>query len=364
MLERTGTRYADAIERTESRVMKAILMSRARSTIANLISPQLLDAFMSLQNEKLGFKTDKADGYGREVVKKCIVSALMYGVFPFNNEFNIIKGDVMIVQNGWRRKLHEIEGLDFPKLSPIDLIETPRYYKVLIRAEWKLHGVADSWDKYVLVDRGSQSKDAATTIDNLMGRVERRMLEAIYKKLRGEPFGDADEEATDDTVPAPVDPARDAALARLRAAGDAGRKAGVWTDAQSKESVKKHGGIQSMTTEHINALADEIEKLIVPPPNAKAPEPNAAPQDGPAPPASSADPLDVLGALIERAKAAGVLTDESWAGVLEDKGFGDLAAIDTAAIGELIAIVEAKLSQQKTDLFDGQGKPDAQAEGR
>jgi hypothetical protein len=219
-LERTASRYQTEIDAAENRLRKTILTAKAIEVLRSLLAGDVMKEIMRVQNTRLGFLTDKpaygntAGGYPEQVVRDCIIEAILKGVYPVNNEFNIIGGNMMIVQNGWRRKLHELPGMDeFPAIQPGDVAETPKYYRIPCTASWVFNGKAGMLSRNVFVSRdtterrkrdgGTYTKDDFTTIDNLMGKVERKMLEAVFKKINGEPFGiDSSEDAPSDQVEA------------------------------------------------------------------------------------------------------------------------------------------------------------------
>src|SRR5690349_9721900 len=69
---------------------------------------------MPLQNSKLGFLTDKKEGYPWEVVRDVLCEAFLRGFHPVNNEFNIIAEGFYGAKNGFERIV-----LDWPGLSDL-----------------------------------------------------------------------------------------------------------------------------------------------------------------------------------------------------------------------------------------------------
>src|SRR6185312_14543869 len=77
-------------------------IARGIAKLQTLITPDYMKEIMPLQNTSLGFKTDKADGgYPVEVVKRCLIEAVLWGVQPWGNQFNIIASNMYITGEGF-----------------------------------------------------------------------------------------------------------------------------------------------------------------------------------------------------------------------------------------------------------------------
>ena len=61
---------------------KAHKLSKAIGRIKELMTPEYMAPIMNLQGNKLGFKTDKDKngGYTQDVVRNCLVEAVLIGV--------------------------------------------------------------------------------------------------------------------------------------------------------------------------------------------------------------------------------------------------------------------------------------------
>lgn len=77
-------------------------------------TPEVMGAFMSLQNTALGFRTDKAQGgYPEDVVKEAVIEASLRGLSPVGNQFNIISGRMYVTKEGFQFLLSQVPGLRY-----------------------------------------------------------------------------------------------------------------------------------------------------------------------------------------------------------------------------------------------------------
>lgn len=64
----------------------------------------MLKEVMQLQGKKYGFLTDIV-GYKEDIVKDCLMEAMIFGVEPTGNQFNIIAGKMYVTKEGCTQKL-------------------------------------------------------------------------------------------------------------------------------------------------------------------------------------------------------------------------------------------------------------------
>ncbi len=123
---------------------KAYQYASAIETLKQILTPEYMKPIMNLQGNKLGFKTDKdtSGGYPMEVVKNCLIEAVLYGLQPYGNQFNIISGNMYATKEGVGALLKMISGLDYS----IDF-ELPRISQdktsaaVDANLEWTVNGI-------------------------------------------------------------------------------------------------------------------------------------------------------------------------------------------------------------------------------
>lgn len=93
---------------------RAFVVASVASEIKNLLTSDYMKPIMSLQGSKIGFKTDKdaSGGYPEPVVKACLIEAVLTGVQPIGNHFNIISGNCYITKEGFKYLLdNKVHGL-------------------------------------------------------------------------------------------------------------------------------------------------------------------------------------------------------------------------------------------------------------
>lgn len=210
-LTRIRENCAKAVRSAPDPTLRALFKSAARKRIVAVLTDPVMNEFMELMGEPYGFYTDRDWGnskYDKAVVKKCLIAAFLAGLSPYNQEFNIIKGKMMPVLNGYRRKLRDLEGLEnFPKLNLGLPVECGKSYRVPFRADWVYNGKADflEGDRYIKRDFDKDGKETST-IDNVLGRAERKALKAILIQICGTDEGDIDESdiSEEDATPKPT----------------------------------------------------------------------------------------------------------------------------------------------------------------
>ncbi len=165
---------------------RAIVLANGVQELRALISDKSVVALLPLINSSLGFRTDKpkADDYPLEVVKDCLIQALLMGLYPIGNEFNIISGRTYVTREGFTRLLAEFEGLTDLKINP----EVPRMIRedgaiVAINASWIINGKRDELRREIPV-RINKGMGA----DGILGKADRKIKAAIYARLTGSSF--------------------------------------------------------------------------------------------------------------------------------------------------------------------------------
>lgn len=105
---------------------KAYTMATAAGELKKLLNAEYMKPIMELQGNRIGFKTDKDNngGYPVETVKNCIIEAVLMGVQPVGNQFNIIAGNCYLTKEGIGYLLKNINGLSYdivftlPRINP------------------------------------------------------------------------------------------------------------------------------------------------------------------------------------------------------------------------------------------------------
>lgn len=92
---------------------KAFLMANAVRELKTILTDEYMKPIMFLQGSKLGFKTDKdkEGGYSVDVVRTCLIEAVLMGLSPTGNQFNIIGGNAYFTKEGTGVLLSKVPGL-------------------------------------------------------------------------------------------------------------------------------------------------------------------------------------------------------------------------------------------------------------
>jgi len=175
---------------------KAIVMAQAVRQLREYLTNDRMLAIMELQGTSLGFRTDRdrQNGYNMEVVRECALEAMIRGVMPVGNEFNIIAGRMYITREGFTRLVREYPGLS-------NLVTCPGIPKqmngggvVPFTAEFMLNG-----EKKTLARDIPVKVNEGQGVDAMIGKATRKMLAYIYATITGStsfPDGEIDDDPT------------------------------------------------------------------------------------------------------------------------------------------------------------------------
>lgn len=169
---------------------KSYLIANAISELKKLLTAQYMKPIMELQGNKLGFKTDKdaSGGYSEEIVKNCLIEAVLTGVQPFGNQFNIIAGNCYITKEGFWYLLSKETGLTYeiiPMLPRINADKTSA--AIIMKIEWVLKGVAKNREIDFPV-KVNQYMGA----DAVIGKATRKSRAWLYNSLNDTEISDGD----------------------------------------------------------------------------------------------------------------------------------------------------------------------------
>jgi hypothetical protein len=180
---------------TDDPIIRTVVLAQAAQLLRESITPGIMNDFRALMNTPLGFRTDRGRNpgdktYDDATVKDILIQAMVRGLRPTGNEFNIIAGNLYITKEGYKRLIR-----DFPGLTNLHIdIGTPKAHGegaiVPCKATWKLHGIDQSMDctgEYSIAVKG-------VGVDLLVGKAESKMLRRIYARLAGSDLATPEEE--------------------------------------------------------------------------------------------------------------------------------------------------------------------------
>lgn len=192
-------------------LQKAVVAATAINVVRGALTDEVMNLFLPLMDSPLGFKTDRKQ-YSTEDVKTCLVQALLVGVLPFGNRFNIISGQCYITQQGYEGLVRGIPGLtdlDYIAGTPT-ILDGGKTAAIRVVLKWKIDGREMS-----LVNEKGESGNRLFTVavnagmgpDAIIGKAKRKALKAAYELLMGSDLTPADGDLDDMGPAIPIEPA-------------------------------------------------------------------------------------------------------------------------------------------------------------
>lgn len=202
----TASYKAQLAETTENdRFQRALITAEAMNALSEALTPEILTPILNLQGSRLGFRTDKdkSGGYDVATIKTAIMEAILIGVHPIGNEFNVIAGNCYVTKEGLTRLLRNYRGLTELRLK----LGVPRMAGggaiVDCSATWKLNGQPDQIECEIPIKVNN-----GMGADSILGKAERKLKSRIYAQLTGSDIGDGEVEETARNVTPEVKPAQ------------------------------------------------------------------------------------------------------------------------------------------------------------
>jgi hypothetical protein len=187
------------IESTVSRVLsqrdlegfqQSFLRAAAIQELRTLLNDEYMKPIMAMQGSKLGFKADKV--YDTQVVRECLIEAVLTGVQPYGNQFNIIAGNAYITKEGFGYLLSKYEGLSYtivPQLPRISQDKTSA--AIMMQIKWKLNGR----EREQMLEIPVKMNNFMGT-DAVIGKATRKARAWLWSEITGSEVGEGD---VDDT---------------------------------------------------------------------------------------------------------------------------------------------------------------------
>lgn len=190
---------------------RAFKLAAGMRQLRQMITPEMMTSMiMPLMNTRLGFKTDqdpsrpRYDGkpvnpYPVDVVKECLIEALLRGANPVGNEFNIIAGGTYMTKEYFERIVGRLPGVTDLEVSPGLPQMGEGSGMIRVGVSWKLNGTDDCLKdetgqkgrKFMVKINKSMGPDA------VVGKATRKALAAAFRQITGStleiPEGDVNE---------------------------------------------------------------------------------------------------------------------------------------------------------------------------
>lgn len=291
----------DAAEaRTKDHLRRAVYLARAQDHLRRELD-SLEWVVMPLMGTRMGFKIDKKLGrdpqgnilypYTWEVVKDCVLEALLAGANLVGNEFNIIAGNPYLTKEFFERKLNELCAGDPPRLA--NFIESPSVPRVSGGSAIVAYNVTGAMDSKPF----NFTRDIAVKVnegqgpDAILGKAKRKMFKWLLETITRQSFGpDGDGEENVFSSPTVATPSRTAEAARgIEQAAKGAKQAPLPPEPPTNPTPTTAGAAAPS-----NAPAGRRGRQIGRP-AAAAPEPTPAPTPEPEPVAevlAEAAPVD------------------------------------------------------------------------
>lgn len=167
---------------------KAFVMSSAIQVLQERLAPEFMKPIMALQNSNLGFKTDKKEGYPESEVKACLIDAVLLGLQPTNNEFNIISGNMYPTRQGFGSLLKKIPGLKYSIIYSNPVFSQDKTSAICkATVSWEINNEKRSQELEFPIKSNSYA-----SADAILGKAERKARRWLFNTVEGTDIPDGD----------------------------------------------------------------------------------------------------------------------------------------------------------------------------
>jgi len=169
---------------------RAYATAQSIEVLKTLLTPEYMKPIMLLQGNRLGFKTDKdkSGGYPMEVVQNCLIEAVLMGLQPYGNQFNIIAGNMYPTKEGVGANLVNWKGLKYSLICGVPKPNQDGKSAVVdVNIKWTLN--KESKEETIPF---SIKMDAYTSVDALVGKATRKGRAWLLSAISGIEIVEAD----------------------------------------------------------------------------------------------------------------------------------------------------------------------------
>lgn len=178
---------------------KAFQMSTAIGKLKEILTPEYMNPIMQLQGTRLGFRTDKdkTGGYPMAVVQTCLIEAVLMGLQPTNNQFNIIAGNMYPTKEGCGALLAKFPGLRYSIITGLPKVNQERTSCAFeVEIKWTLPGKTEEAIKIPIPIK----IDQYASVDSMVGKATRKARAWLLSRITGTEITDGEIEDTNATV--------------------------------------------------------------------------------------------------------------------------------------------------------------------
>lgn len=174
---------------------RAHLVSDAIVKLTGLLDAQYMKPIMALQGKKLGFLTDKdkSGGYPLDVVRNCLIEAVLIGLQPTGNHFNIIAGNMYPTKIGLGYLLNKYkkDGVQFEIVCGLPKInESKTSAAIDAKITWKMPNEEEETTILPI----PLKMDAYASVDSLVGKATRKARAWLLSQIIGTEINDGEVE--------------------------------------------------------------------------------------------------------------------------------------------------------------------------
>lgn len=172
---------------------RSVLLAKGVQFLREMLDEKTMAHFEPLYNSPLGFRCDRPnkknkEAYSMHEVRECMIQALLIGLEPIGNLWNIIGGRMYITREGFTRLLLDLEeerGLTDLRIE-FGVPEFGEHGGALVpcRAGWIVGGKKGHLpDVKIPVET-----DDYSSVDQVLGKADRKMKCRVYNLITGSTF--------------------------------------------------------------------------------------------------------------------------------------------------------------------------------
>jgi len=170
---------------------RAFTLATATQQLKDLLTVEYMKPILELQGNKLGFRTDKDNegGYKLEVVKNCLIEAVLTGVQMVGNQFNIIASNCYITKEGFGYLLNNYQGLTFEIIPKLPRVSSDnKSAAIAMQINWQLNSNAKQTREIEFPIRINERMG----LDAITGKATRKARAWLYNSISGLEISDGD----------------------------------------------------------------------------------------------------------------------------------------------------------------------------
>lgn len=193
-----GVINAEAIAGFEKAYTVAVAIDKLKVALTD----EYMKPIMDLQGNRLGFKTDKDKdgGYPKDVVKRCLIEAVLMGLQPYGNEFNIIAGNTYATKEGMGSVLKKFKGLSYEIIpGVVNMAAGKDLAEATMKIKWMLNDAAQEREiKFPI------KTNAYATADAVIGKATRKARKWLHDTISGFEIPEGDVSDINPNAPQPI----------------------------------------------------------------------------------------------------------------------------------------------------------------